>query len=168
MVTKEIVQLLKVLSLSQNKTVPAKGHKGSVILKSHLLVIDETSVLLSAPEGYANKCCLCDSQLNNRYLQGYVERHSNQWQQRTKIWKMWAWWAEVSSSFILSVNKDKMSRNYNFYYQGNLFDSVKLFSQLLWMTEIFFSHQRSQTELLFPGFDHRVVHISLFRNKKQT
>lgn len=57
MSTKEIVQLLKVLSLSQHKSVPAKGHKGSVILKSHLLVRDETNVLLSTPEGYANKSC---------------------------------------------------------------------------------------------------------------
>lgn len=70
MLAEEIARLLRVLSLSQNKTVPAKGHKGSVTLKSHLLVIDETSVLLSTPEGYANKCCLCDSQLNNKYLLG--------------------------------------------------------------------------------------------------
>lgn len=49
MSTEEIVQLLMVLSLSQNKSVPAKGHKGSVILKSHLLVRDETNVLLSTP-----------------------------------------------------------------------------------------------------------------------
>lgn len=56
-----MAQVLKALSLSQNKTVPAKGHKASVILKSHLLVIDGTSVLPSTPEGYANKCCLFDS-----------------------------------------------------------------------------------------------------------
>lgn len=55
MLTEEIVWLLTVLSLSQNKTVSAKGHKVSVILKSHLLVIDGTSVLLSTLEGYASK-----------------------------------------------------------------------------------------------------------------
>lgn len=33
----EVVQPLKVLSLSQDESVPAKGHWGSVILKSHLL-----------------------------------------------------------------------------------------------------------------------------------
>lgn len=60
--------LLKVLSLSHNKSVADKGHKASVILKSHLLVIDGTSVLLSTPEGYANKRCLFDSQLNNKCL----------------------------------------------------------------------------------------------------
>ncbi len=63
-------------------------------------------VLLSTPEGYANKCCLCDSQLNNKYLQRCVERHSTQWQQLTKIfdfiWGMLTWWAEVSSWLILS------------------------------------------------------------------
>lgn len=55
MLTEEIVRLLKVLSLSQNKIVQAKGHKVSVILKSHLLEIDGTSVSLSTLEGYANK-----------------------------------------------------------------------------------------------------------------
>lgn len=58
--------------------------RGSVILKSHLLVRDETSVLLSTPEGYANKSRPCESRLNNKYLQGHVERHSTQLQQQTK------------------------------------------------------------------------------------
>lgn len=54
MLTDDTEQLLEVLSLSQNETVPSKGHKVSVILKSHLLVIDGTGVLLSTTEGCAN------------------------------------------------------------------------------------------------------------------
>ena len=134
MPTEEIVRLLKVLSLSQNKTVPAKGHRGSVSLKSHLLVIDETSVLLSTPEGYANKCCLHDSQLNNKYLQGFVQRHSTQSQQQTKNIRFYLRDVNLMSGsktlidFICKQNA-KMSRN-NLCYLRNLFDSVKWFSQL--------------------------------------
>lgn len=60
MPTEEIERLLK-MSLLQNKTFPSKSDSRSAILKSHLLVIEETSVLLSIPEGYANKFCLWNS-----------------------------------------------------------------------------------------------------------
>lgn len=82
MLTEEIMWLL--LSLSQNEAVPAKGHLRECHFKEPSVVRDEISVLLSIPKGYANKSRLCDSQLNNKYLQEFVEKHSTQWQKQTK------------------------------------------------------------------------------------
>lgn len=66
--SKEVARPLKVFSLSQDESVPAKGHRGSVILKSHLLRERLNKGVIVDPEGCANKICPCKSVLENIYL----------------------------------------------------------------------------------------------------
>lgn len=74
---KEVAQPLKVLSLSQDESVPAKGHWGSVILKSHLLEERWNKGVTVRPEGCANKLCPCKSLLKNIYLKEGETKRNN-------------------------------------------------------------------------------------------